>query len=182
MRRWLPLALVAGCGASVQDGGNGTPDSGDSTPVDAAEPPDAPPDARPCTGGDASMTAPDGSCLLRFAAKITYVNAIALCAANNARLAVLDSKPVSDAAITFVGLLDAWIGLDDRAVEGTFVWADGSAPVFTSFSALEPNNGGGAYQEDCIVIAGESGRQWDDRPCSPADLAGAGEYGTLCQF
>jgi hypothetical protein len=182
MRRWLSLVLLAGCGASVQDGGSGTPDSPGPTPPDAPDVIDAPIDARPCTGGDANMTAPDGSCLLRFAAPITYTNAIALCAANNAHLAILDSQALSDAAIAFVGARDAWIGLDDRTTENTFVWIDGSPLVFRAFAAMEPNNGSGVFQEDCIVIAGESGRPWDDRPCSPADLAGAGEYEALCQF
>lgn len=33
-----------------------------------------------------------------------------------------------------------WIGLDDRAVEGTFVWNDGSVVGFTNWSSGQPDD------------------------------------------
>jgi hypothetical protein len=39
-----------------------------------------------------------------------------------------------------------WIGLNDVAVEGTFVWANGEAVNYTHWNAGEPNNGVGYGQ------------------------------------
>jgi hypothetical protein len=175
--RYLLLALLAGCGASVQ--GDDNPAAADS----AVEPPaDAPVDARPCAGGDQAMTAPDGSCLVMLAAPVSQADARVACLGISAHLAILKTQAMSDAALAFVGPRDAWIGLDDLQAENAFTWVDSTPLGFSQWSATEPSNGQGQYQEDCVVISGERMRQWDDRPCSPAILAGAGAYATLCQF
>jgi hypothetical protein len=55
-----------------------------------------------------------------------------------------------------------WLGLTDAAEEGTFVWIDGSAPAFTSWSWGEPNDWGGV--EDCAQIF--AGPAWNDLDCA----------------
>ncbi len=83
-------------------------------------------------------------------------------------LAVVDT-PQEDAflyqAIAQRGFPDTWVGLNDRADEGRWVWLDGEALVHTHWDRGEPNNGGGG--EDCGLIMTRDGRQseWDDRPC-----------------
>jgi len=58
-----------------------------------------------------------------------------------------------------------WMGLNDRASEGTFSWHGGSPVTYSNFYAGEPNNAGG--NEDC----GQLNRfypasGWNDEPCS----------------
>eukprot|EP00978_Attheya_sp_CCMP212_P047363 scaffold421330_cov55-Attheya_sp.AAC.1 len=63
---------------------------------------------------------------------------------------------------------DAYIGLVDYALEGTFVWTDGSDVNFTNYRVGEPNNNGGG--EDCTSMYSDS-NVWNDMPCyrpSPA--------------
>ncbi len=77
--------------------------------------------------------------------------------------------------------VDAFIGATDVAVENTYVWPDGSALSFTNFRTGEPNNGNGAFEEDCLVIEGARMGTWDDRPCAPPPV-GTGSYAYVCQF
>jgi hypothetical protein len=58
---------------------------------------------------------------------------------------------------------NAWIGLDDEAVEGQFVWADGGPLNFTSWGGGEPNNQG---NEDGVeIVVGPGGAPvWNDVP------------------
>ena len=55
-----------------------------------------------------------------------------------------------------------FIGANDRDAEGQFVWADGTAVVFTNWGEGEPNDAGGA--EDCVEMSVASGI-WNDVPC-----------------
>lgn len=54
-----------------------------------------------------------------------------------------------------------WIGFNDEAVEGTFVWYDQSPVVYTNWASGEPNNSGG--NEDCVQIYPDG--RWNDLPC-----------------
>ena len=56
----------------------------------------------------------------------------------------------------------SWIGLNDRAKEGTFVWSDGSSTTFMNFYAGEPNSFQG-IDEDCGQFWIEN--KWNDRGC-----------------
>jgi hypothetical protein len=54
-----------------------------------------------------------------------------------------------------------WMGLNDVSAEGSFVWSNGEAVVYTNWQSGEPNNSG---NEDC-THAYTSGR-WNDIPCT----------------
>ena len=56
----------------------------------------------------------------------------------------------------------SWIGLNDRAREGTFVWSDGSSTTFMNFSPGEPNSFRGT-DEDCGQFW--TANKWNDRAC-----------------
>lgn len=57
-----------------------------------------------------------------------------------------------------------WIGFNDAALEGTFVWADGSTSTYTNWNSGEPNNSTGndpINGEDYVMIYGTGGT-WND--------------------
>jgi len=64
---------------------------------------------------------------------------------------------------------DWWIGMNDIATEGTWVWESGEAVGFTNWGSGEPGNySAGSY--DCGVIEDgsapfEDPEEWADRPC-----------------
>lgn len=60
---------------------------------------------------------------------------------------------------------DWWHGLNDVAVEGTFVWADGSPVNFMAWADGEPNNAG---DEDCANFIPWGDGKWNDLPCDQA--------------
>ena len=64
-----------------------------------------------------------------------------------------------------VGPPSWWIGLNDLAVEGTFVWPDGSPATYTNWNEGEPNNAGGI--EHCVEMGAGNG-MWNDVPCDVA--------------
>lgn len=185
--RCLALALLtvaAGCQASL---GSGSANGDIDAAVDSRAPDMAPsPDARTCTGGNAAALAPDGSCLVHVTTPTTYVDAKAGCAAlgMGAHLALIKNAALDTFAETFIGTVDTFVGGNDVAVENSFVWEDGAAFGFTNWATGEPNNGGGgAYEEDCVVIAGaRATKQWDDRPCDATQVATSGSFAYLCQY
>jgi len=68
-----------------------------------------------------------------------------------------------------------WLGYNDIALEGDFVWEDGYTGTFTNWYGPEPNNQG---NQDCALLdAQPDGRngQWDDSTC-------AASFPFLCQF
>jgi C-type mannose receptor len=56
-----------------------------------------------------------------------------------------------------------WIGYNDVAAEGTFVWANGDSSIYTNWNSGEPNN----YEnnQDCTTLGGNHLSKWDDGGC-----------------
>jgi hypothetical protein len=184
-RAALAVLVAAGCQATLGPGEDDTevtvPDA--QVPRDAPIKIDAPLDARPCEGGTMASVAPDGSCLVFITTPRTYVQAKTACAAMNAHLAYLKTAAVDTFAEQFVGTTDTWIGANDQVTEGTFLWEDGSALVFTNWADGEPNNAGDDRAVFLERIAGaRAGKKWDDRPCDPSQVATSGNFASLCQY
>ena len=59
--------------------------------------------------------------------------------------------------------MQPWIGLNDKDVEGSFVWvSDKSRVVYENFAETDPNKAEGV--EHCVCM--DSNRQWLHAPCS----------------
>ena len=56
---------------------------------------------------------------------------------------------------------DWWIGYADDAVEGRWVWEDGSTSAYTNWEPGQPNN---FFDQDCAEIDPDDGR-WNDEYC-----------------
>eukprot|EP00241_Pyramimonas_parkeae_P011336 CAMPEP_0114254508 /NCGR_PEP_ID=MMETSP0058-20121206/17017_1 /TAXON_ID=36894 /ORGANISM="Pyramimonas parkeae, CCMP726" /LENGTH=200 /DNA_ID=CAMNT_0001368733 /DNA_START=65 /DNA_END=664 /DNA_ORIENTATION=- len=56
---------------------------------------------------------------------------------------------------------DFWIGFNDIATEGTWVWTDESPVSFTAWISGQPSNSGG--NEDCAHF--HIGNEWNDNSC-----------------
>ena len=66
---------------------------------------------------------------------------------------------------------DAWFGMNDLDVEGTWVWEDGSTVTYTNWDTSEPNDWGSG--EDCGYI--KTSGKWNDYPCDTS-------HNFICQF
>ncbi|MCB9376989.1 MAG: DUF4215 domain-containing protein, partial [Microthrixaceae bacterium] len=98
-----------------------------------------------------------------------WVAAGNFCAAQGGQLATIDSAAENDALVALGAW--GWIGLNDRANEGQFRWADGSAfqaGLYSGFSGDSSNAG----SVDCVVMRRVGG--WLHRDCDTA-------YDFLCE-
>ena len=186
-RAVLAAVMFTACGATA--GGNGddqsAPDGGDIVPPDGSA--DAP---VPCTGGDAQVTDPDtGACYVAFTTtRRTWLDARAQCTALGMDLATVTTDSENQLIVSLVGDIEVFVGGSDRAVEGAFVWTDGTSITFSNWrdnpdpNPDEPNNGNGNYQEDCILIQGQLAGVWDDRPCDSIEVTPpSGTYYAVCE-
>ena len=58
----------------------------------------------------------------------------------------------------------SWIGLNDRSVEGSFVWTNREISSFRFWAPKQPNN---FKNEDCVHTRGaKHGYAWNDVPCN----------------
>lgn len=96
----------------------------------------------------------------------TWGNAQAQCQGMGMNLASINSNDENN----FVGGTASsiaqgswWIGFNDNAAEGNFVWSDGSPVTYSRWNPGEPNNSGNA--EDCAEIYTGS-NVWNDLNCN----------------
>jgi hypothetical protein len=180
----LLAATAAGCGASAGNGSDDQVDPDARRGADArvdAQP--GTPDARPCVEGEMRGVDPaTGTCITAHTtARVPWDDARAQCQAIGADLAVITSAADNAFFTSVLGMNEAFVGANDRAVEGTFRWVDDSVLTYTNWRTGEPSNGGGGYQEDCIILQGQLDGVWDDRPCDSSELAPpAGTHFFLC--
>ena len=164
--------LAALCGDAIVDAGEECDDGnlldGDGCQADCT---------LPCGAGlGANLTnlsPTDGACFLAFDGPSTYAEAEAACVALGGQLATI-SDAAENAAIVAIlpGAGDgAWIGFNDRATEGDYIWAIGDPVTYTNWADWEPNDSGG--NEDCAQIYGNG--LWNDAYCT-------NRYGYFCEL
>lgn len=145
----------------------------------------------PMVCGPAGPTAPPGPS--RFVVGPTRIpsgDAAQYCRQNYQTLASIHSGTEQQAAAAVCYTNSAgtddfgcWIGFEDRATEGGFVWSDGSNVDFVNFNPGEPNNSGGV--ENAVALSyrnGASHGRWNDETTVP-DVSGTswGMNYPLCQ-
>ena len=166
LSNWSPL--------SVTDKDNdGVPDLADNCPA-VANPDQANLDSQPFRCASATSCAAATGCELHAAGSAAYLlcktamlswdDATAACVALGAQLVTITSADENAALVTF-GAASAWIGYTDAAVEGTFVWSEGSSK-YTNWGMSQPDNGGAAGGENCAAILADG--TWNDLPCATA--------------
>jgi len=162
---WWPIFAALALGGCAQIFGLETT-TGDLR-VDAVN---TGPDAQPCIGGDSRIVDPStGACYMFFATAMPRDAARSICRGFGpaAHLASIQSTSESALVTSLVGTNDAFIGGSDEVTEGKFVWEDGMPIQLTNWNVGEPNNGGGLFEEDCIVVLGSRNGVWNDVPCAP---------------
>jgi hypothetical protein len=101
------------------------------------------------------------------------------CASWGYVLATIEDKPENDGVVALALPKKAspwWIGLNDRATEGSHVWQSGSGATYRNWAPQEPNNfqhgpkcGASAPDEDCVQFSPSSvgvPPEWNDEPCA----------------
>lgn len=73
-------------------------------------------------------------------------------------------------------LQDVQIGLNDKLVDGTHTWSNGTCTSFTNWETdpLQPDEFL-AGSEQCVRMTAASGEQWEDKPCND------GEHPYVCE-
>jgi hypothetical protein len=97
----------------------------------------------------------------------TWASARAHCASFGYKLVTIDGVAentfISGLAARAKGDPSWWLGLNDRDVEGKFVWDDGAPASFTNWASGQPDN---FFDEDCAVILSNTPTgAWDDIGC-----------------
>jgi len=98
--------------------------------------------------------------------KDTYKGALQKCKSRGGTLAQPKSKADQDLLVSLCSnnnCPDTWIGLNDIADEGIFLWIDGTPLAYSNWDIGEPNN---VEDEDCVHIWGFSEQNtWNDNKC-----------------
>ncbi len=109
----------------------------------------------------------------------SWTSALSACESEGYSLATISSAEEDawiDAEADSRSTAKWWFGYSDRATEGSFVWADGSATLYTAWNAAEPNDSGG--NEDCSQHNRYTDGSWNDEPCA-SSFYYVCEYGEL---
>ncbi|MGM0577826.1 MAG: lectin-like protein, partial [Myxococcota bacterium] len=110
----------------------------------------------------AQPLAGDSGEYLLFSDALAWLDAQELCRGLGGHLASVADADENALFADFATaqLVSPWIGFNDRASEGTFVWTDGSPVTYTNWGLDEPNDLNG---EDCTSL--QPTGTWNDAGC-----------------
>lgn len=96
----------------------------------------------------------------------TWADARVECGMRGGDLVVIDDAQENDAIAGQISVIEGtlgqwWFGLNDIALEGSYVWLDGLPLVYSRWALGEPNNFNG--KENCAVLYDDS--DWNDAAC-----------------
>ncbi|MFO0748318.1 MAG: lectin-like protein [Myxococcota bacterium] len=159
-----------GCGNGIisqgEDCDDGNTDGSDDCPADCRF---------PCAHGSSAdkVVQTSAGCYALHRTGTAFADAEAICEADGQQLTKVISRGEDDVIADLIGTDLAWIGLSDADTEGSFLWRDGSAPSYTRWAGIEPNNGGSpGSNEDCTQLYADNGH-WNDAGCD-------GRYAFVC--
>jgi hypothetical protein len=113
---------------------------------------------RECLDGVVAMN----SCYLASTDLLSWADARLFCLAWGGDLVQIENAQ-EDSLVGSMGDDNIWLGASDIVVDGTFVWADGSAIVFSNWGNNQPDAFPGP---DCAEKRQEAGEPWYDQPCT----------------
>lgn len=119
---------------------------------------------------------------------LTWADSEAYAVARGGHLVTINDQAEQDWLATNFPQANLWIGFNDRATEGTWVWTSGQSPTYTNWYPGEPNDGTGYGfgSEDTAVMNWEN-NQWNDlnenwfADYDPSGMAGIIEVARLPQ-
>ena len=105
-----------------------------------------------------------GYCYFTSPACASWLTAESNCAAMNSDLVTVHNQEENVYIQHQHSGAKSWIGLNDRSVEGSFVWTNREISQFRYWAEKQPNDWN---NEDCVhTLGARHGYTWNDVPCN----------------
>ena len=105
----------------------------------------------------------NGYCYLTSSVCEPWVTAVSNCSAMNSHLVTVHNQEENVYIQHRHNSERSWIGLNDRSVEGSFVWTNKEIISFQFWAPQQPNN---LKNEDCVhTLGAKDGYSWNDVSC-----------------
>ena len=105
----------------------------------------------------------DGYCFITSQECATWLTAVSNCSTMSSSLVTVHNQKENVYIQHRHNGEKSWIGLNDRSVEGSFVWTNKELSSFKFWARNQPNNW---KNEDCVhTLGSRHGYTWNDVPC-----------------